>query len=69
AAARGLGWIHVPLLDAQEIAVPGSLSRCIRVLLLWNTETIASDVQHIYLREARSLRPDLAQPAPKEGPR
>ena len=32
-AARDLGWQHVPLLDAQEIPVPGSLTRCVRVLI------------------------------------
>ncbi|MGI6380272.1 MAG: chorismate mutase [Anaerolineae bacterium] len=60
AAARDLGWDQVPLLDAQEIPVPGALPRCIRVLLLWNTDVPQSSVQHIYLRQAVALRPDLA---------
>ena len=60
AAARDLGWDQVPLLDAQEIPVPGALPRCIRVLLLWNTDVPQSSVQHIYLRQAAALRPDLA---------
>jgi len=58
-AARELGWQHVPLLDACEIPVPGSLPRCIRALLLWNTDTPQADVAHIYLRGAEALRPDL----------
>ena len=58
-AARDLGWQHVALLDAREIAVPGSLARCIRVLLLWNTDTPQSEVVHVYQREARALRPDI----------
>jgi chorismate mutase len=58
-AAREMGWQHVPLLDAQEIPVPGSLSRCIRALVLWNTEKGQNQIQHIYLRAADSLRPDL----------
>ena len=58
-AARQLGWQHVPLLDAQEVPVPGSLPRCIRVLLLWNTERAQKEIRHVYLREAASLRPDL----------
>ncbi|NIV36978.1 MAG: chorismate mutase [Anaerolineae bacterium] len=58
-AARELGWQHVPLLDAQEVPVPGSLPRCIRVLLLWNTERAQKEIRHVYLREAASLRPDL----------
>ena len=60
-AARELGWRHVPLLDAQEVPVPDSLPRCIRVLLLWNTERSQEEIRHVYLRGAGSLRPDLKQ--------
>ena len=58
-AARELGWRHVPLLDAQEVPVPGSLPRCVRVLILWNTELSQEEILHVYLRDAGSLRPDL----------
>lgn len=58
-AARELGWRHVPLLDAQEVPVPGSLPRCVRVLILWNTDRSQDEIRHIYLRDAGSLRPDL----------
>ncbi len=58
-AARELGWEQVPLMDVQEIPVPGSLARCIRVLLHWNTSLAQADVQHVYLGEAASLRPDI----------
>ena len=60
-AARGLGWNDVPLMDAQEIAVPGSLPACIRVLIHWNTDLAQKDVHHVYLRQAVQLRPDLIQ--------
>lgn len=60
-AARELGWQHTPLLDAQEIPVPGSLPRCIRVLIHWNTDRAQSDVKHAYLHGAVALRPDLAR--------
>lgn len=59
-AARELGWLQVPLFDACEIPVPGSLPRCIRALLLWNTNTPQSEITHIYLHEAQALRPDLS---------
>jgi len=59
-AARELGWRYVPLLDAREIPVPGSLARCIRVLLHWNTDKPQDRIRHVYLRGAQSLRPDLA---------
>lgn len=59
-AARQLGWTEVPLLDTVEIPVPGSLPRCIRVLIHWNTDRPIEAIQHGYLREAAALRPDLA---------
>ncbi len=60
AAARALGWTGVPLLDVQEVPVPGSLPHCIRVLLHWNTDRPAGEIVHVYLRGARALRPDLS---------
>jgi chorismate mutase len=60
-AARELGWQHVALLDAQEIPVPGSMPRCVRVLINWNTETPQAEIRHVYLRGAASLRPDLKE--------
>ena len=57
-AAREMGWHDVALLDAQEIPVPGSLGRCIRVLIHWNTEKSAAEIRHVYLRRAQTLRPD-----------
>ena len=58
AAARELGWTAAALFDTVEMAVPGALPRCIRVLMHVNMEQNQA-VQHIYLREARQLRPDL----------
>ena len=55
-AARELGWQDVALLDAQEIPVPGSLERCIRVLIHWNTEKSATEIRHVYLKGAQALR-------------
>jgi chorismate mutase len=58
-AARQIGWGLVPMMCAREIPVPGSLPRCIRVLVHWNTGWEQSAIHHVYLREAVSLRPDL----------
>lgn len=60
-AARGMGWQHVPLLCMQEMVVAGSLQRCIRVLIHWNTAKSQEAIRHVYLREARTLRPDLIE--------
>ena len=62
-AARRMGWRHVPLLDAREIPVPGSLARCIRILLLWNTGAPQRKIVHVYQAGAKSLRPDLEREA------
>ncbi|HUG20015.1 MAG TPA: chorismate mutase [Planctomycetaceae bacterium] len=58
-AARSFGMNHVPLLCASEIPVPGSLPRCIRILLHVNTDKTQREIVHVYLHEARKLRPDV----------
>ena len=58
-AARALGLGDVPLLCAQEIPVPGSLPRCIRVLVHLETTLDRAELRHVYLRDARTLRADL----------
>ncbi len=60
-AARQLGWLDVPLLCGHEMTVPGGLPMCIRVLLHWNTDKSQHDVEHVYVREAKRLRPDLTK--------
>jgi chorismate mutase len=57
-AAREMGWSDAPLICGNEIAVPGSLDRCLRILLLINTEKRSNEIVHIYLKGARLLRPD-----------
>jgi chorismate mutase len=54
------GWHMVPMICSREIPVPGSLQRVIRVLL--HVESLDRPVRHVYLRGARALRPDLADP-------
>ncbi len=60
-AARSLGWNDVALLDAQAPGVAHDVPRCIRVLIHWNTERVQEEIRHVYLRDARALRPDRAQ--------
>ncbi len=59
-AARELGWDQIPLMCAIEIPVPGSLPRCIRVLIHWNTDLRQDEINHVYIGAATSLRPDLS---------
>lgn len=61
-AARMIGWTSVPLLCAQELEIEDSMSSCIRVLIhFYASENDQNDqvVKHIYLKEAKNLRPDL----------
>lgn len=60
AGRRFAGWAQVPLMCAQEIPVSGALAKCVRVLMLVNTTRTSREIQHIYLRDAEQLRPDLA---------
>jgi chorismate mutase len=61
AAARAIGIAHVPLMCAQEIEVPGDVSRCIRVLMHLYTDRDYASLRHVYLGEARQLRTDLPE--------
>jgi len=57
--ARSMGFGDVPLMCAAEIAVVGSLPRCVRVMLHARTTRERGDIKHIYLRGASVLRKDL----------
>jgi chorismate mutase len=57
-AARQLGWHDVALMCGHEMAVPGALQSCVRVLIHWNTTRTQSEIKHVYIRGARNLRPD-----------
>lgn len=58
-AAREMGWSDVPLLCASEIPVPGSMPRCLRVLVEIEPRAPRPLDTHVYLRDAVALRPDL----------
>lgn len=60
-AARAIGLNAVPLLCTREIAVPGALANVIRVLVHYYGAPDRPP-RHVYLREARELRSDLAAP-------
>lgn len=57
-AARQLGWYDVALMCGHEMQVPDGLAHCIRVMLHWNTARSAREIIHVYLRDAKNLRPD-----------
>jgi chorismate mutase len=52
-------WDNIALLDVQHMHVEGSLPCCIRVLMHVQLPVLHGKIQHVYLRGARELRPDL----------
>jgi len=59
-AAREFGLGDVPLLGAQELDVDGAMRRCVRALLLIETDRPRAELKHVFLGGAVHLRPDLA---------
>lgn len=58
-AARELGWTRTALLCFQEVDVPNAVPMCVRILMHWSTEKSLDEIEHVYLRGAAKLRPDL----------
>ncbi len=56
AAARQAGWTNTALMGGMEIAVPGSLERCIRILVLYNTDKEPGELVNLYLKGTGVLR-------------
>lgn len=57
------GWTYVPVMCMTEIDVPGSLAKCIRVMMVITTEKEQHEIQHVFHHEAVQLRPDLLKGA------
>jgi len=62
-AARQLGWVDVPLICGHEMDVPyenpRSIARCIRAMILINTEKPQTAIRHVYLRGASAIKQEL----------
>lgn len=56
AAARKLGWNDTALMGSTEVEVPGSLPRCIRILILLNTDKEPQELVNKYLKGTQALR-------------
>ncbi len=59
-AARAVGMKHVALICSREIPVEGSLEKAIRILMHYNSSKKQSEIKHVYLNDAKKLRPDLS---------
>lgn len=56
-ATRKLGWPpNLALLCGHEMNVPNDLPRCLRILMLVNTDKEPEEITHVYLGEAKKLK-------------
>jgi len=53
------GWSYVPVMCMKEITVRSALKKCIRVMMHINTSKSQQEINHVYLENAVTLRPDL----------
>ncbi len=59
-AVREMGICNVPLMDYAQPDIQNALKGCVRVMILTNSDKSLDEMQHLYLRGAKVLRPDLA---------
>jgi chorismate mutase len=64
---KHLGWNLVPFLCSQEIPVPESMQKILRVLVLFETTLEQDQIRHQYLGATSALRPDLESASTREG--
>ena len=53
------GWSYVPVMCMKEMTVRPSFEKCIRVMMHINTSKSQQEINHVYLEDAVTLRPDL----------
>jgi len=56
---KNIGWLNTPILNFEEKNIVNSLENCIRVLLHINSDKQKNMINHVYLKGAKKLRPDL----------
>ncbi len=52
-------WKYVPMMCFNEMKIDNSLTKCLRVMIVVNTELAQTDIKHVYLKGAEKLRKDL----------
>lgn len=55
------GWTYVPVMCMSEVCVPGSIEKCIRVMIHIDTSKCQQEICHLFLHNAKGLRPDLEE--------
>lgn len=52
-------WKYIPMMCISEMKIEKSLEKCLRVLIVINTELAQNMIKHVYLKGAVKLREDL----------
>lgn len=52
-------WKYVPMVCFNEMDIEGSLKKCLRILIVINTDCEQNEIRHVYLKGAGKLREDL----------
>ncbi len=52
-------WKYVPMMCFNEMKIENSLEKCLRILIVINTEIKQNEIKHVYLKGASQLRKDL----------
>lgn len=58
-ARENLNFSQVPMMCYNELDVQNSMPMCLRVLMVVNSSKTQDQIKHIYLKEAKKLRPDV----------
>ncbi len=64
AARELMGWSLTPMLCGHEMSKPDGLPKCLRILMLVNTNKKPDELKHCYIRGAKNLR-TFPKPAPQ----
>ena len=59
-ATRNIGITDCAIMCLQEMDVEESLKMCIRVMITINSSVKKQNIKHIYLKDAKKLRPDIS---------
>ncbi len=54
-----LEWKNVPMMCNQELKIKNSLEKCLRIIIILNTNLAQNEIKHVYLKGAKKLREDL----------
>ncbi len=55
-----LGWDSVPMMCFNEADINNAIKYCLRVLIVANTKKMQDEITHVYLKDAKKLRPDIS---------